>query len=79
MTTIFRENLSVVDGPSNCLEDDLFTATPAWPTPMRALMSKLNVPTPAPHLPRPKPSAKKGYSFLYTRTLFVVYPGFSTV
>ena len=44
--TIFRENLPVVDGPSqtvHCLEDDLFMATPAWPTPMRALISKLNL------------------------------------
>ena len=44
--TIFHENLSVVDGPSKlriCLEDDLFMATPAWPTPMRALISKMNL------------------------------------
>ena len=37
---------SVVDGPSKlciCLEDDLFMATPAWPAPMRALISKLNL------------------------------------
>ena len=43
---IFHENLSVVDGPSKlciCLEDDLFMATPAWPTPMRALISKMNL------------------------------------
>ena len=47
MTTFFRENLSVVDGPPqtvHCLVDDLFMATPAWPTPMRALISKLNLP-----------------------------------
>ena len=46
MTTFFRENLPV-DGASKpciCLEDDLFMATPAWPMPMRALMSvKLNL------------------------------------
>ena len=27
-----------------CLVNDLFMATPAWPTPMRALISKLNLP-----------------------------------
>jgi len=27
----------------HCLVDDLFMATPAWPTPMRALISKLNL------------------------------------
>jgi hypothetical protein len=46
LITIFHENLSVVDGPSKlciCLEDDLFMATPAWPTPMRALISKMNL------------------------------------
>ena len=46
MTTIFRENLSVVDRPSKlciCLEDEHFMATPAWPTPMRALISKLDL------------------------------------
>ncbi len=27
----------------HCLVDDLFMATPAWPTPMRALINKLNL------------------------------------
>ena len=42
---ILREPTLVDKRPKtvHCLLDDLFMATPAWPTPMRALISKLNL------------------------------------
>ena len=41
--------------------------------------SDVVAPSPAPHVPRPMPPANKGHSFLYTRTVLVVYEGLSTV